>query len=85
MSDVMTTLGNNQRKHLTDTINGPKASSGKSVNITVAAERELLEQVDTAIQLLNEKLPAMAQINRARFLRGCLMLGLADLEALMSQ
>lgn len=83
MSDIVDQLGTKTRTHVVDNLGKPPKASSKSLNISVSAEAELIAEIDAAVAVINEKLPAMAQINRARFLRGCVLVGLADLEQLM--
>ncbi len=55
----------------------------KNTNVTVACDDDLIVEIDAAIRTLNKKLPRMAQINRARFVRGCVGLGLENLDQLL--
>jgi metal-responsive CopG/Arc/MetJ family transcriptional regulator len=58
-------------------------ASRTTTNITVSCDHELLIEIDAVIRTLNKQLPEMAQINRSRFVRGCIKLGLEQPEELL--
>ena len=57
----------------------------KTTNVTVACDPDMLADIDKAIGSLNSQLPDMAQINRARFVRGCVSHMLDNPELLLKQ
>lgn len=57
----------------------------RTTNVTVACDPEMIAEIDQAIRKLNTKLPEMAKINRARFVRGCVQHILTNPGLLLKQ
>ncbi len=67
------------KKNTTEVESTPR----RNVNLTVSLEPETMEKMELAINRHNEKLPNMAKINRARFVRGCVELGIENPDLLL--
>ena len=71
-------------RHITDHI-APGVNTGKKKAQTIGTQvdEQTLAQVDTAIEMLNRKLPAFAQINRSQFVKGALDFAMRDLDQML--
>ena len=69
--------------HIAPVVNTGTKKKASRLTVGTQVDDQTMAQIDVAIDMLNRKLPAFAQINRSQFVKGAIDFAMRDLDQML--